>query len=322
MSETQSLRWGILGCARISRRGLIPGLLASGTGRLAAIGSRDLATARAWASEFGIPKAYGSYAEVIADSEIDAVYIPLPNELHRPWVEAAADRGLHVLCEKPLALDPADARAMVEHCRARDVVLREAFMWRHQPRTLEIRRRVAEGAIGGLRLIRSSFSFPIDAADWRLDPARGGGALWDVGCYGLSTARLFAGSEPESIHASAHFGPTGVDLSLAATLRFPGDILAQVDCSFEQPFRCRYELVGTTGTIEVPDAYLPPDRPSALCITADGRDEWTFDGVNQYAAMVDAFADAVATGGQGGDPGENGLAQMTALHAILQAARA
>jgi predicted dehydrogenase len=326
MTPPARLRWGILGCARITRRGLIPGIRASTTGTLAALASRDGATARAWAGEFAVPKAYGSYEEVVADPEIDAIYIPLPNELHRTWTERAADAGKHVLCEKPLALDAAEARAMVEHCRRRGVVLREAFMWRHQPRTAEILRRVAGGAIGQLRLIRSSFSFPIDMSDWRLDASRGGGALWDVGTYGVSTARLFAGAELESVAASAHFGPSGVDLSLVAALKFPGEILAAIDCSFEQPFRCSYELVGTGGRIEVPDAYLPPERPTARYTPLGGfesgePEEWAFAGANQYAGMVDAFAEAVATGGSAGAPGEDGLAQMEALDAILAAAR-
>ena len=170
-----------------------------------------------------MPQAYGSYEEVLADPEVDAVYIPLPNELHKPWVFAAADAGKHVLCEKPLALDAAEARAMVDALPG----ARGRARWkrscggtsRGRPR---FRALVAEGAIGELRLIRSSFSFPIDPGDWRLDPARGGGALWDVGCYGVSTARLFAGAEPESIRSLARFGPTGVDLSLTAELKFPG----------------------------------------------------------------------------------------------------
>ncbi len=320
------LRWGILGCARITRRGLIPGILGSTNSTLFALASRDGTTARAWAEEFGIPKAYGSYEQVIADPDVDAIYIPLPNELHRAWTFRAADAGKHVLCEKPLALDAAEARAMVEHCRRRGVVLREAFMWRHQPRVAEIRRRVAEGAIGQLRLIRSSFSFPIDMNDWRIDSARGGGALWDVGTYGVNTARLYAGAEPESIKATARFGPSGVDLSLVAALKFPDGVLAAIDCSFEQPFRCSGELVGTEGRIEVPDAYLPPDRPVARYFGPSGfapgeLEEWTFDGRNQYACMVDAFAEAVATGGAGGAPGEDGLAQMTVLDAILASAR-
>ena len=193
-------------------------------------------------------------------------------------------------------------------------------MWRHQPRTAELRRRVAAGEIGDLRLIRSSFSFPIDQGDWRLDPARGGGALWDVGCYGLSTARLFAGAEPTAVRALARFGPTGVDLTLTAELAFPGGVIALIDCSFEQPFRCSYELVGGRGLIEVPDAYLPPARPTARLVGLDSAGDLTFDGRDQYAAMVDAFAEAVAEGLLP-DPAEDGLAQMQALDAISAAAR-
>ncbi len=209
---------------------------------------------------------------------------------------------------------------MVEHCRERGVLLMEAFMWRHQPRTAAIRRLVAEGAIGELRLIRSSFSFPIDEGDWRLDPARGGGALWDVGCYGVSTARLFAGGEPTEVRGFAHFGPSGVDLSLTSELRFPGDVIGLIDCSFEQPFRCSYEVVGTRGAIEVPDAYLPPERPVARVRGLDSERQQEFDGRNQYAAMVDAFGRAVSSG-RLEDPSEDGLSQMRVLDRILRAAR-
>ena len=335
MTTANPLRWGILGCARISRRGLIPGIRASRTGEIAAIASRDGSTARAWAEEFGIPRAHGSYREMLDDPDIRAIYLPLPNELHREWVFAAADAGKHVLCEKPLALDAREALAMVEHCRTRGVVLMEAFMWRHQPRVAALRKLVADGAIGDLRLIRASFSFPIDPGDWRLDPERGGGALWDVGTYGVSTARLFAGNEPEILRAVAHFGPTGVDLSLSASLRFPGGLLAAIDCSFEQPFRCTYELVGTTGTLEVPDAYLPPAVPTARLFgqgaapdppadapPADkGPRTLTFAGSDQYAEMVDAFARAITDGNQLSSPSEDGLSQMRALDAILAAAK-
>jgi predicted dehydrogenase len=327
-----NIRWGILGCARITRRGLIPGIKGSQTGNLVALASRRPEAAREWARDSDISRSYGNYDELIADPEVDAVYIPLPNELHRPWVMAAAAAGKHVLCEKPLALNAAEAAKMLEHCQACGVLLMEAFMWRHQPRTLELRRYLREGVIGELRLIRSSFSFPIEAGDWRLDPARGGGALWDVGCYGVSTARFFAGSEPERVQASAHFGPTGVDLTLTASMRFPGDVLGAIDCSFEQPFRCVYELVGTKGAIEVPDAYLPPSASPAtarLRTIGSGSDadsgadqiaDLKFDSRNQYAAMVDAFADSVARG-RLLEPAEGGAAQMAVLDAILASAR-
>lgn len=320
MAAEPKLRWGILGCARISRRGLIPGIRESRRGTLQAIASRDLETATAWAHEFSIPKSYGRYQDLLDDSDVDAVYIPLPNEMHRPWVFATADAGKHVLCEKPLALNTAEAKAMVAHCRERQVLLMEAFMWRHQPRTAAVRRIVAGGAIGDLRLIRSSFSFPIEPNDWRLDPSRGGGALWDVGCYGLSTARLFAGAEPKTIRSVARFGPTGVDMSLSCLMTFPDGVIGEFDCSFEQPFRCFYELVGTQGVIEVPDAYLPPAIPLAHMRTPDLAGDIKSEGTNQYSEMVDAFAEGVGKKALV-DPAEDGLAQMTALEAVINAAR-
>ena len=333
MMATRKLSWGILGCARITRRGLIPGIAASNSGSLVALASRDLATARAWAKEFAIPKAYGSYEDLLDDPAIEAVYIPLPNELHKPWVFAAAEAGKQVLCEKPLALDASEAAEMVAHCRKRHVLLMEAFMWRHQPRSLEVLELVRSGAIGELRLIRSSFSFPIGPGDWRLDPTRGGGALFDVGCYGVNMARLFAASEPTKAFAIAHFGDTGVDLSLIAQLEFPGRVLATIDCSFEQPFRCLYELVGSRGVIEVPDAYLPPaDRkPIARLRTIGSGPDLTggannvrsleFEPVNQYAAMVDTFAESVGEASPI-QPAEDGLAQMQVLDRLIAAARA
>ena len=327
----QRLRWGILGCARITRRGLIPGILRSETGLLTGLASRELSTANAWKEEFGVERAYGSYEELVNDSAIDAVYIPLPNELHKPWVFAAADAGKHILCEKPLALNASDAESMVRHCQQRGVVLMEAFMWRHQPRTNTLLAMVRGGTIGDLRLIRASFSFPIGADDWRLDPARGGGALWDVGCYGLNTARFFTEAEPQRVQAVARFSRSGVDLGLAASMLFPNDVLATLDCAFDQPFRCAFELVGSRGVIEVPDAYLPPEKPCAflrvtdraperLDLSEQGPERLEFNGRNQYAAMVDAFTDSIAEG-RLVDCAEDGLAQMTALEAIRQAAR-
>ncbi len=321
MKSSTTLRWGILGCARITRRGLIPGIQLSESSALVAIASRDAATAQSWCDEFGVPRAYGSYEKLLADPEIDAVYIPLPNELHKQWVEAAADAGKHILCEKPLALDAEEARAMVLYCETRQVRLMEAFMWRHQPRSAGLKARVDDGSLGDIRLVRSSFSFPIDQGDWRLDPHRGGGALWDIGCYGVSTARFFAGSEPVSIRSRARFGSSGVDLSLTAELAFPNGVLGLIDCSFEQPFRCSYEVVGTRGMIEVENAYLPPAERSTARLTIDGAaQELEFAPTNQYACMVDAFAASIAAGRLIA-PAEHGLDQMLVLEGILDAAR-
>jgi predicted dehydrogenase len=319
----KKLRWAILGCARISRRGLIPGILESHSGTLDLLASRRLEAANEWAAEFGIPRTVNSYEAAIADPSIDCVYIPLANEEHAPYVKLAADAGKHILCEKPLALNSAEAREMVDYCRSKGVILMEAFMWRHQPRTLALLEAVKSGRIGDLRLVRSSFSFSIDMTDWRLDPARGGGSLWDVGCYGVSTLRLFAGGEPNEILGRGRFSDTGVDLSVTASLKFPNGVLGAIDCSFEQPFRCVYEIVGSSGRIVVPNAYLPPEAPVAQFYDLEGKlvDEITYSGRNQYACMVDAFAESVKAGNLVA-PAEDGLAQMIALDRVLSACKA
>jgi D-xylose 1-dehydrogenase (NADP+, D-xylono-1,5-lactone-forming) len=330
MPPRTGVRWGIVGCARIAKRGLIPAIARSNSGVLCGIASRDEAKARAWASEYGIPKVYGSYQGLLADPEIDAVYIPLPNELHRTWVLAGSGAGKHVLCEKPLALNGREASDMVDACRTHGVILMEAFMWRHQPRMARIRQMVHQGDIGELRVIRSSFSFPIAPDDWRLDPSRGGGALWDVGCYCVNTARFFTGEEPSRFHSFARFWPSGVDLSLTALLDFPSGVLAIIDCSFEQPFRCHCELSGTRGLIDVPLAYLPAagSKPTAALTqiaseeNADSRPQESrsleFEPIDQYTAMVDHFAGCV-TAGKLLEPGEDGLDQMVALDQVLAA---
>jgi predicted dehydrogenase len=222
---------------------------------------------------------------------------------------------------------------MAEHCRKRGVMLMEGFMWRHHPRTLGIRKLVADGLIGELRLIRSSFSFSIAPSDWRLEPSHGGGCLWDIGCYGVNAARFFAGEEPSTCRALAHIGETGVDVDTTVLLEFRDGLLAIIDCSFEQPYRCEYELVGTAGVIVVPDAFLPPSatKPLARLRTIGAASDSGSDGdraqvlefepVNQYAAMVDCFAQC-RTLGRLVDPAEDGVAQMTLLEQLASRARA
>jgi predicted dehydrogenase len=287
-------------------------------GTLRAITARDQSTALATAKALKIPVAHDSYRALLEDPEVDAVYIPLPNDLHHPWTLEALDAGKHVLCEKPMALNTVQAREMSDRARARGLTVREAFMWRHQPRTVDLLRMVREGAIGELRLIRASFSFPMTDDPWRLDPDHGGGALSDVGCYALNAARLFAGSEPREVRSMANPGPTGVDLSITAELRFGDGLLALIDASYEQPLRNAYELAGRLGTIEVPDAFVPPRRPVAF-LTAEGRTRRIkFRRANPYAAMLDAFAREVA-----GSPStaEDGVLQMVAMDCVRRAAR-
>ena len=300
------LRWGILGCARITRRGLIPGIRESLSSTLQAIASRDLATAKARAEEFGVPRLWFLPTSARRPRSRRDLH-PAPQRAAQVLDSRGGRRGQTRALREAAGAGLRTRRSVAVHnCQKHGVILMEAFMWRHQPRTLEIRKQVVGGAIGELRLIRASFSFPMQGDDWRLDPAPGGGALWDVGCYGVSTARLFAGAEPQKLQAFAHFGDTGVDLSLSALLEFPGGLVATIDCSFEQPFRCVYELVGTRGVIEVPDAYLPPAKEKPTAAAADDRlglepghgwrrsPDTQFEPIDQYAAMVDAFARSVA----------------------------
>ena len=255
--------------------GSCPAFARRGPGRSQALASRDPATAQAWAEEFGVPRAYASYQQVLDDPEVDAVYIPLPNELHQPWVTAAADAGKHVLCEKPLALDAREARAMVEHCRRRGVLLMEAFMWRHQPQD------AGDPPAGRRGRDRRTAPDPLvvlvpDRAR-RLAARSGAGRRCALGCRLLWREHRPAvrrGASPRRSQAVAQFGPTGVDLSLTALLEFPGGMLATIDCSFEQPFRCRYELVGTAGSSRSPTPISrpPSSRPPCCGRTAPAPD--------------------------------------------------
>lgn len=314
----EQIKFGILGCGRIVERGLIPGLKESPAATLHAIASQRPGVAQEWARKHAVPRAYDSYDAVLGDPDVQAVYIPCAGDLHHQWTIAAARAGKHVLCEKPLALSVAQAEEMIAACAKAGVVLQEAFMWRHHPRTKMARQLVREGAIGELRLIVASFSFDIDRNDWRMRPERGGGAMWDVGCYGVNASRFFTGAEPTRIQAHARWWKTGVDMTMQIALAFPGDVLANIDCSFEAPFRCRAELVGTRGRIVLEDAFLPPDDAAILLQRSPDRDAPVervhVEQANQYACQVTDFCASIAAG-KLLPPAENGLANMRVLEA-------
>jgi xylose dehydrogenase (NAD/NADP) len=324
MTPSQPLRIGVLGCARIVRRAIAGALdpnkpTRSRLTRFEAIAGRDGKLAAEWAAEFGVPRSYGSYEELISDPNVDAVYIPLPNELHRPWALRAAMAGKHVLCEKPLALDVADAEAIAHGCRAAGVVLMEAFMWRHHPRVALAKRMLADGKLGTLRYVKMDFSFVIDQTDWRLDATRGGGALYDLGCYGINISRLFTGAEPTEIHARARYFKPDVDMSLGMQLHFPGDVIALLDASFECAGRNRIELVGTKGSLEFPSGVLPAEQATLIYRTDADVETITLPPADQYAEMIDCFARSVAAK-QLEAPAEDGLANMRVLQAVRDAA--
>ena len=214
---------------------------------------------------------------------------------------------------------------MVTACGENSVLLQEAFMWRQHDRAQLLRKTVAGGAIGNLRIITVSFSFNIDRSDWRLRPEKGGGAMWDLGCYGVNAARFLTEQEPLDIAAAAHWWETGVDMSMRIGLTFPNEVLANIDCSFEAPFRCRMEIVGDDGRIVVDPAFQPGETPSFQLWRSAERDE-SMETIqanpkDQYACQLDAFAEGIHQGElvQGA---ENGIQNMRVMEEVLATARA
>ena len=285
-----ALRWGILSTANITDK-----LLDSGTDQeFVAVGSRDGTRAEAYAREKGIARAHGSYEALLADPDVDAIYNPLPNALHVEWSIRALEAGKHVLCEKPLTRRPEDVGRAFDVAEREGRVLAEAFMWRHHPQVARARELLDGGAIGDLRIIRAHFAFPVaDPDDIRLQPSLDGGGLMDVGCYCVSGCRTLAGAEPERAWAEAVPGGHGVDVALAATLRFPGDVLAHLDCGLSYPGGSRLAAAGTEGSFALADPWHGNDAVIELR-RADGSVERIEAGpANSYALELADFEAAV-----------------------------
>jgi xylose dehydrogenase (NAD/NADP) len=244
----EPVKWGIISTADINRK-LIPGAKASPKVDLVGVASRTKERADAYAREWEIERAYGSYDELLADPEIEAVYISLPNTLHAEWSIRSVEAGKHVLCEKPFTRHPEEVTAAFDAADRAGRLLSEAFMYRHNPQTKRLAALVAEGAIGELRVVRAVFSYSLyDEDNIRLRTDVEGGALMDVGCYCVSGARLLAG-EPESVFGEAWFGPSGTDWVFGGTLRFPGDVIALFDCGTALPDRDELEAIGSEGSL-------------------------------------------------------------------------
>src|SRR4051812_24731323 len=242
-----TLRWGLLSTASITGA-----LLSSGHGEYVAVASRSTDRAEAFAREHGIARAHGSYEALLADPEVDAVYVPLPNSMHVEWSIKALEAGKHVLCEKPMSRHPEDVERAFDVAEREGLVLMEAFMWRHHPQLERARELIAEGAIGELRVVRAAFSFTgRPAGDIRLQHELEGGGLMDVGCYCISGCRAIAGTEPERVYGEQVIGGDGVDVAFAATMRFPGDVLATFDCGMSYAARDELEAVGDRGSLSL-----------------------------------------------------------------------
>jgi D-xylose 1-dehydrogenase (NADP+, D-xylono-1,5-lactone-forming) len=297
----QKLRWGIMGCAQIATGSVMPAIMDSETGMITAVASRGLEKSSAVAAEFGIDKAYGSYEELLADKDIDAVYIPLPNHLHREWVIRAAEAGKHILCEKPIALNSEEAAEMVKACNDAGVHLAEAYMYRHHPRIAELQEIIASGEIGELRSIRGTFTYndATDASNIRFKSAWGGGSLYDIGCYPLSAARLLFGAEPEAVTVHAMFSPEhdNVDMMASGLVEFPKGLSLIFDCGMWAYNRQLLEILGTDGMIEVPMPFNARDEDAEFFVhTGEGVRRVDATGANPYTREVDDFAAAVFTG--------------------------
>jgi predicted dehydrogenase len=255
----QRLKWGILGTGNIARQFCV-GVNSSQRGSLAAVGSRTAAAAQQFAAVHRISGAYGSYDRLLADPDVQAVYISLPNTLHHPWTLAALKAGKHVLCEKPLAVSVAQAREMFALAAERNLHLVEAFMYRAHPQTTAVRQAVRGGKIGTLKMIRTSFCYRTTktVGQIRFDPQLAGGALMDVGCYCIDFARFITGEDPTDCFAVAHPHPQGVDEMVVGSLSFPSGVLASFTCGMAvQSFNAAF-ICGTEGYLEIPIPWKPP----------------------------------------------------------------
>jgi predicted dehydrogenase len=326
---TRTIRWGVLGCAGIAAKAVIPAIQSSRLGRVAAIASRDPDRATEMAARFGIAKAYGSYEALLADPEIDAIYNPLPNHLHVPLTISALEHGKPVLCEKPIALDAAQAMDLAVAQKAAGLPVAEAFMVRHHPQWKKARSLVDEGRLGEVKAIQTIFSYYLDdPANVRNQADIGGGGLFDVGCYAVNTARFLFGDEPLRAIALLERDPAfGTDRLTSGLLAFPGGRQLAFICSTQLVLTQKITVLGTHARLEIPIPFnAPADTPTVLVLNdgrdlADGgREEIAIEPVDQYREQADAFAEAILTS----TPLETGLddavANMKAIDALFRSA--
>jgi xylose dehydrogenase (NAD/NADP) len=288
MGVAAPVRWGILSTAHINRL-VIPGAQASDKVDLLGVASRDRSRAEEYAQRWHIPRAYGSYEELLADPEVEAVYISLPNTLHCEWSIRALEAGKHVLCEKPLSRRVAEVEASFDAAERAGRLLSEAFMYRHNPQTARLAALVAAGAVGELRLVRATFSYSLyDADNIRLRPEVDGGSLMDVGCYCVNASRLLAG-EPESVFGRAWIGPSGTDWVFTGSLAFPGNVLALLDAGTALVERDELEVVGSEASLFLDD----PWHCRRPVIELRGKEVIELEPVDSYRLQLENLSDAI-----------------------------
>jgi len=286
-----NVAWGVLSTAHINEK-VLAGARASDRVDVVAVASRDEQRAQSYAEEHGIERAYGSYEALLADPDLEAIYISLPNALHVEWSIRALEAGKHVLCEKPFDRRPAEVERAFDGADKAGRILMEAFMYRHNPQTAKLEELVGGGAVGRLRLVRAVFSFPLrDEGNVRLDPRLDGGALMDVGCYCVSGARLLAG-EPERVYGEQTVGPSGVDTRFTGMLWFPDEVIAQIDCALNLPDRDELEAIGDEGSIFLDDPWHC-QTPALRIRRPDGEELVEVDAADSYRLELENLSDAI-----------------------------
>jgi predicted dehydrogenase len=314
------LNWGLLSTARINRA-LIPPLRASQRNQLLAVASRTQESADAYARERKIPRAYGSYEAMLADPEIDVIYNSLPNHLHAEWTIKAVEAGKHVLCEKPLALSVEEVDAIQTAARQHGRVVAEAFMYRHHAQTLKVQELIKSGAVGMLRLIRGAFTYTItNVGNVRLDPAKGGGSIWDVGCYPISYARTVIEGNPLEVFGWQVIGRTGIDDTFVGQLRFENDVFAQFESSFVTAFQSFMEIVGSEGTLKIPQPFKPTENEKIYLKRGDKTEAIEIKGQELYIGEVEDMADAILLGRKPRISFEDSRANVAVICALLESA--
>lgn len=319
------IRWGILSTAKIGTEQVIPAMQAGEYCEIAAIASRDLDKAQEAATRLGIPKAYGSYEDLLADPEVDAIYNPLPNHLHVPWSIKALDAGKHVLCEKPIALTAAEAQELLDAAQKRpELKVMEAFMYRHHPQWQRARRLVAEGKIGELRTIQSFFSYyNVDPNNIRNMAEIGGGALMDIGCYCISQARFIFGAEPQRVCGSIEYDPQFRTDRLTSGILDFGRGTSTFTCSTQLTPYQRVNIFGTEGRVEIEIPFnAPPDQPCKMWHQHGTEiEEILLDVCNQYTIQGDLFSQAILNDTDVPTPLEDAVANMRVIEAIIHSAK-
>ncbi len=322
------VRWGVLGVAGIAVRKVIPAMQRGQFSEVTAIASRELGRARSAAEALGIPNAYGSYDELLEAGDVDAVYIPLPNHLHVPWTRRAAERGKHVLCEKPIALNALEARELLEVRDRTGVKIQEAFMVRTHPQWQHARALVREGRIGEVKAMLGAFSYyNDDPANIRNIPAAGGGGVMDIGCYLINTSRFIFDREPLRAMGAKERDPAMKTDRLASLLLDYGGAHLVGTCSTQLvPFQ-QVQILGTKGRIDVRIPFnAPPDRPCELVVDtgADlfggGQERVTFPVCDQYTIQGDLFSRAILDGTDVTEPLESSVSNMECIDAVARAA--